>query len=389
MRIFFCLVLLLGCVGLAWGHDTVAIRNGDQTHTLTKPRSGDQHWHQYGERVKVKVKDKDVDAGVYEDVYVYEGGGVASWSHCVAKSYISGSDPDKYDLVLRDGDRLSADCKPEDDSSNELSPPLELEIEPDPEMERSEPPPVQSSESSDGSVSSLLVPVDLLVVPFDKPVKKSLVADPLCEEPVVAPVPEPVISKEYHEFLFYQGLTFVSIPVLVDGIQTVADFWERYSFLQKFNGAIYVYVDGSWLGYDGGEGQVVGDILLTPYVGLAFKVDFSAFLGMDGVPFPLQDHVMILPGGNFVGFPQLPVGVELPSDLIALGAEAVLVTIEGKPYVVGRAGDLGDEPIQPNQALFIVSRDPIRLDFENTVSAAPMAPRVDSLATTWGAIKSR
>ena len=60
-----CIVILLAIIIEAWGHDTPRIRNGTQTHTLSKVWSdGDGHWHE------------DAD-----------GRGAGAWDQCVADAY--------------------------------------------------------------------------------------------------------------------------------------------------------------------------------------------------------------------------------------------------------------------------------------------------------------
>ena len=241
-----------------------------------------------------------------------------------------------------------------------------------------------SNNDSDNDSESPPIPESLPVVKIDDPIKAEDIVVPKPE-----PKPDPVVPKVYHEIQFYQGMTFASIPVSVDGIQTVSDFWDHYSFLRNLNGVIYVYLDGCWLAYNGGEGQIAGNVPLTPYTGLAVQLDYSSLLGMHGIPFPKEQTITLQPGGNFVGFPNLPIDIERPSDLIALGAEAVIVIVKGELKIVGRLGDDGDEPIRPNQALFVITQNTIMLEFEE-VLAAPAAQSVNrTFITTWGSQKVR
>ena len=199
--------------------------------------------------------------------------------------------------------------------------------------------------------------------------------------------PPPVIPKQYAEFQFYKGINFFSMPLYLDGINTIADLWNKYQFLQ-LNGLIYVLVDNCWLTYNGQEDQVAGDIPLTPYTALALSLISPSLVGMRGVPYVLQETLELAIGANFVAFPILPTGVVRPSDLIALGATAVLVSIKGVPYLIGRAGDPGDDPISPNHGMLVVTQNPIVLEFA-IVAAAPAAIKKKTLITSWAKQKMK
>ena len=184
------------------------------------------------------------------------------------------------------------------------------------------------------------------------------------------PLPPPVY-KEYVEYQFNKGLTFVSIAVSVYDIQTVADLWDRYSAFSAFSGSLFVFVDGDWLAYTGQVDEVVGEMPLTAYTGIAVHlVDSSSLIGMYGVPFPRVETLELLSGVSFIGFPELPEGVVRPSDLLALGAVVVLVEQEGVVYTIGRVGDPGDVPLRVNQGLIVIAKDSITLDFPTAIQAS-------------------
>ena len=107
-------------------------------------------------------------------------------------------------------------------------------------------------------------------------------------------------------------------------------------------------------------------------------------------------------GVNLLGITQMPVGIEKPSDFLLVdGVHAVIsrvITGLGKEkdwHLIGRIGDPGDEyPVALGQAyILITSWGGGVIDFEDVpdgdVAAAPMAPRVDNIATSWGSIKVR
>ena len=81
-----------------------------------------------------------------------------------------------------------------------------------------------------------------------------------------------------------------------------------------------------------------------------------------------------MPGGNFVNVPS---DYKLPSDFLG-EAIAVLRELEGKLYLIGRAGDSGNEPFGEGESVFLIV---------SGTAQAPMAYRASTLATSWGAMK--
>ena len=59
-----------------------------------------------------------------------------------------------------------------------------------------------------------------------------------------------------------------------------------------------------------------------------------------------EGSVDLRPGVNLVGWSNLPFGVSRPSDLLSDVICAVIVTRRGELYLIGRAGDSGDEPLE-------------------------------------------
>ena len=351
-------------------------------HVVDGPR--DQHWH-FKFTAKVATS-----GGSNEKVISCGNWSTGSWHQSAVDFYESNNrypateeliyQEDLPDLEMDDNEWIN---QPEDNDETRESGDDETQESDAPTPSTPSTPPTPSN-NADNRSETPPVHKDLPVVKIDDPIKV---------EDIVVPKPEPkldpVVPKVYHEIQFHQGLTFVSIPVSVDGIRTLSDFWARYSFLPSLNGTIYVYLDGCWLAYNGGEGQIAGPMPLTPYTGLAVKLEAPSLLEMHGIPFPKEQTITLQPGGNFVGFPNLPIGIERPSDLIALGAEAVIVIVKGELKIVGRSGDDGDEPIRPNQALFVITQNTIMLEFEE-VLAAPAAQSVNrTFITTWGSQKVR
>ena len=354
MRIFVSVVLLLGCVGLAWGHNTPRIKDGTDSHEAPKGYIG------------------GTDKPGEHSHWATDGSGRNIWIQSITDEYCEATD--RYDR-----------CEGNVESS--VVEESKKEVTDDTPVETTASTPVKTTTSTPVVYVSYTQPTHNTVVVLPQPAEIEQETVKVVVEQEIEPIEvvAPVIPKEYHEIQFYGGMNFVSMPVSTYGIQTVSDFWNQYTFLQDLGGIIFVYVDGEWLNYDGNN-TAVGDIPLTPYTGLAVSLSSPSLLGLNGIPFENQSTIQLNVGANFVGFPTLPQGVVYPSDLIELGACVVVVSIKGKLYVVGRAGDDGDVEIQPNQALFVITKNPIQLVFQE-VAAAPMAPRQGNMITTWGAVK--
>ena len=226
------------------------------------------------------------------------------------------------------------------------------------------------------------------------------------EEPVI-PDNEPV-ELVYHEYQWYKGFNLVSFPVLKEGIETISDLYNAYALFQPFEliseepleytgDLIYVILDGCWFPYAGESDNVIGDIRITPYLGVAMLMDWSALVGMRGQRL-IGDGVFELKSGtNIVGITEMPVGIEKPSDFLRIdGVEAVLscgIEDLGRKrewYLIGREGDPGDHiPVALGQAYIIISTSESMIEFGGVMAApaAPTAPHSDTLATPWGAMK--
>ena len=105
--------------------------------------------------------------------------------------------------------------------------------------------------------------------------------------------------------------------------------------------------------------------------------------------------VELMPGLNVVGLSELPSRYRVPSDFLEVdGIEVVMTTgWDDEKYMsdlrlVGRAGDPGDDnPLYRGQAVLLIATTQLTLDLSSDTLAAPMAPRVGTLNTSWGAMK--
>ena len=54
---------------------------------------------------------------------------------------------------------------------------------------------------------------------------------------------------------------------LREDIETVADLYQAYAIFNAPQDIIYVAIDGCWFGYNGHQGQIVGSMQISPYMG--------------------------------------------------------------------------------------------------------------------------
>ena len=174
-------------------------------------------------------------------------------------------------------------------------------------------------------------------------------------------------EREWYDYVFHSSWNFVTFPVLPNGVETLEDF---YPHLYN-NPILVVYVGGCWLVYQG-EGET-GMIPLTPNMGVAVYAEQAFSVTIFGSRVKASE-LDLMPGGNFVNVPS---DYKLPSDFLG-EAIAVLRELEGKLYLIGRAGDSGNEPFGEGESVFLIV---------SGTAQAPMAYRASTLATSWGAMK--
>ena len=215
---------------------------------------------------------------------------------------------------------------------------------------------------------------------------------PQIEEEIV----EYIVELVYHEYQWYQGLNLVSFPVMREDIVTISDLYNEYPLFNSPQDAIIVYSpeESKWYAYNG-EYNAVGDTLISPYLGILMKLDYSSLLGMRGVKIIGDGVVKLKAGLNILGLTELPARYSKPSDIASdpnvigiITRTTGKITEIPKWYFIGREGDSGDEhPLAIGQAIIILCYGDMTINLSNGVSAAPAATRV--LTMTWGAIKQR
>ena len=239
------------------------------------------------------------------------------------------------------------------------------------------PPPRSSRSSTD--VPTLAETLDRIIEEDPEP--------PIDIEIPEPPPPPPVAELVQWEYQFWKGWNLVSFPVLPEGVETVSDLYHHWAFFTAHNGHIVVNLDGEWTLYSGADGEVTGDIPLSAHLGLAVRLDWATYLGVRGVPLPSAETIDLHAGANLVGFPTFPAHIKRPSDFLSDKICAVIVTRRGEFYLVGRAGDDGDEKLYAGQALILISTTETTLRLAEEVPSAPSAYRVETLITSWGAMK--
>ena len=214
----------------------------------------------------------------------------------------------------------------------------------------------------------------------------------MIDNPVEAVVETEPVELVYHEWTWLKGYNLVSFPVMREGIETVADLYQEYALFNAPQDIIYVAIDGCWFAYNGQEGQVAGEVRITPYLGVVMVMDWTAILGMRGVEQIGDGELELMPGLNVVGLPELPSRYGKPSDFLEVdGIEVVMATAwndETKMsdiHVIGRAGDPGDNPLYRGQAVILIATTQLTLDLSNDVASAPGIHR--RLITSWGTMK--
>ena len=392
--------LLVVCIMLVFvpfevlAHDTSKIRDGSQTHTLSTVWSdGEGHWHE------------DAD-----------GTGASNWDDCVADAY--DPDTDSYNLPGgRCADELPSTPEPEPSLPEPelitLPPdptpiiPTPQPEDPAPERPTSDPsPPTPESDSPRQQPERPRLrprpstpeprppmpqpqgPVEFVKMVEDVVEDNDIEVFEVTEEikipelPVELPVPE-LVQWEYQ---FWKGWNLMSFSVLPLGVETVSDLYHEWDFFAAHNADIVVNVDGAWLLYDGTDESVAGEVPLSVNLGMAVRLDWGTYLGVRGISLPNAEIVDLRPGVNLIGFSDSSANVRRPSDFLSDTVYAVVVTREGKFYLVGRAGDSGDELLESGQAVILVSAESGELDLVKSTPSAPSA-RGGTLVTSWGAMK--
>ena len=351
-----CIVILLAIIIEAWGHDTPKIRDGTRTHTLTKvwgSNGEDLHWHE------------NID-----------GSRAGATAHCLVAA---------YDELTDSYGRCAEESSPPPPTPEPVPPitPTPRPITPTPRpitpRPRTNPRPSASAAIELPDPDEQPEPPDDTSA-IDKPVEEVVEAAP--------------VELVYHEWTWLKGYNLVSFPVMREDIETVADLYQAYAIFNAPQDIIYVAIDGCWFGYNGQEGQIAGDVRITPYLGVVMIMDWSLLLGMRGVEQIGDGELELTPGLNVVGLSELPSRYEKPSDFLEIdGIEVVMVTAWNDKKkmsdirLIGRADDPGDNPLFRGQAVILIASTELTLDLSSDVPSAPGVHR--TLRTSWGAMKAR
>ena len=345
--IYICIVLLLAWLMEAWGHDTPKIRNGTETHML----------HLSSGRTAAKIY-----IGTRMQMAEVQVHGISVLPMLTIQTQIpiiygaEGVQKNHYPLHLH---------------------------RPTPTPRPTTPRPRTNPTPSASAVIELPDPDEQPAPPDDTS---------MIDNPVEAVVETEPVELVYHEWTWLKGYNLVSFPVMREGIETVADLYQEYALFNAPQDIIYVAIDGCWFAYNGQEGQVAGEVRITPYLGVVMVMDWTAILGMRGVEQIGDGELELMPGLNVVGLSELPSLYRVPSDFLRIdGIEVVMATAwndEKKMSdirVIGRAGDPGDNPLFRGQAVILIATTQLTLDLSNDVASAPGIHR--RLITGWGTMK--
>ena len=242
------------------------------------------------------------------------------------------------------------------------------------ETDCSEPKPQTQSRSDSTSTSEpIAVVLDRIIEQDSEP--------PVDIEIPESPPPVSAVEKVWWEWQFWRGWNLMYFRVLPEGVETLADLYHHWAFFAAHNAHIVVNIDGEWALYSGTDEALTGEIPLSAHLGLAVRLDLSAYLGVRGVPLPIAETIDLHAGANLVGFPVLPADVRVPSDLLSDTICAVIVTWRGQFYLVGRAGDSGDEGLENGQAVILIVTEPTVLRLADGTRSVP------TTIQGWGAEK--
>ena len=303
-----------------------------------------------------------------------------------------------YSHDRRDADHIEGHSVAEFDHDHDTPPPSTT---PDPIISVSTP--VKKKRRSDSSDDTTSEPVTVDMTPSEvsDTVERSLQTAVETQEDMPDEIPaseeemeEEIVELVYHGTQWYKGYNLVSFPVLPPDIVTISDFYHRWSFFNSPQDSIIVRMDGWWFAYTGGD-NAVGDLEITPYLGVVMLHDWSVYLGLHGVPV-IGDGVLELESGHhLVGLSEIPEGFTKPSDFldvpgiywVATRTTADVVEIP-EWHSIGREGDPGDEhPLYLGQAVLLVVEEATEIVFRERVASAPQAQRRGTLTTSWGAMK--
>ena len=221
-----------------------------------------------------------------------------------------------------------------------------------------------------------------------------LIEDEMKDEPDKTREPEPIpeskpepepCEKVWISFDLTPGFNLFHLPIQFTDGRTVAGLHKALGITGDL--AIYSYDGTDWHEYSGDTDRATpADAELGVYTGLVVSVDTSASVSMQGCPLSLSEPLTLQPGMNLIGFPEPPPGVTLVSDLLELDETicAIITEIDGEFFIVGRAGDPGDEPLRDGQAVILIATEPTSLDLISSVEATQ-----DMSAHGWGMEKTR
>ena len=187
----------------------------------------------------------------------------------------------------------------------------------------------------------------------------------------------------------------VGLRVLPKDVTTIAELWDHLYDLTSRRLTLQVTINSKYKSYKGGGADGndnIGDVKLTAHLGVLVYYTNPAVIGIIGQPVIPDEIELVLPQGkHLIGFPEQPANYERFSDLVVDGIASVKrrVRINGvlqSQYIYSEES-AGDKVIEAGEACEIQVTDTVTFNFTAEVMQAPMARRVGTLATSWGAMK--
>ena len=194
---------------------------------------------------------------------------------------------------------------------------------------------------------------------------------------------------------------YIGFPVLPDGVETIASLRTYLYKRTKKWVNIGLLIDGRWQWYPGAN-RGLRDTPLTPHLGVYVSYRDSV-VEVCGEPVAGESVELTVREGwmgtvYLLGFPEVPASYPLRSDLLVDN----LTWVKRKVWVgdfkntvnetVHRGNLENDTEIKPGQVFMVRVTGDVDLDLRGPLPvapSAPSAPRQNTLATSWGRIKSR
>ena len=153
--------------------------------------------------------------------------------------------------------------------------------------------------------------------------------------------------------LIYLPLQITQVNGETVNLETIGDLFQL--LMPTY---MYIYYDNSWT-------QVFADSNRAFEINQSTAIYLDAPMTLTLVGFAVPPDLALQRGMNLIGIPRQSNDLQKVSDLLTLFPDvyAILVAIDGKLYLVGRAGDSGDVQMTGGQACIIISANSYMTSF--------------------------